>query len=116
MRIPLVSDFLPDVTQQIHSLRASGVISAHAILAALEEVRAFRKSAGTLCTAPMSMSFLTIRLLYQILTGGVYLKISLPAACLTAVRAGRAGRAGMFGGSGKLLSLKNSDTLTELPR
>ncbi len=27
--IPLVSDFLPEVTQQIHSFRASGVISCH---------------------------------------------------------------------------------------
>lgn len=29
MRRPLVSAFLADVTQQIHSLRASGVMLAH---------------------------------------------------------------------------------------
>jgi hypothetical protein len=29
MRMFRVSDFLPDVTQHIHSLRASGVISFH---------------------------------------------------------------------------------------
>ena len=51
MRIPLVSSFLPDITQQIHSLRARGVMSAHAAFALGVAVRAFRKSAGTLCIA-----------------------------------------------------------------
>ena len=50
MRIFLVSAFLPDITQQIHSLRASGVILPHTAFAAPEEVSAFRKSAGMLCT------------------------------------------------------------------
>jgi len=49
IRMLLVSAFLPDMTQQIHSLRASGVISSHATLAAEDETRAFRKSAGILC-------------------------------------------------------------------
>src|SRR3989338_10415068 len=51
MRIPLVSVFLPDVTQQTHSFRASGVMSCHAASAALEEASAFRKSTGNLCNA-----------------------------------------------------------------
>ena len=62
----LVSAFLADSIQQIHSLRASGVISSHAARAAPEEVRTFRKSVGTLCTTPVAIPFLVIRLLYQI--------------------------------------------------
>jgi hypothetical protein len=57
MRIFLVSAFLPEITQQIHSLRASGVISSHAARAAGAETRALRKSAGIVCT---------IELFYQI--------------------------------------------------
>src|SRR5260370_8973640 len=45
-----VSGFLTERTQQIHSLRASGVISSHFARAAESEMRAFRKSAGTVCT------------------------------------------------------------------
>jgi hypothetical protein len=48
----LVSGFLTEITQQIHSLRASGVISCHFARAAGSEMRTFRRSAGTLCTAP----------------------------------------------------------------
>ena len=55
MRRALVSSFFADVTQQSHSLRASGVISSHAVLAAGSEVRTFFKSAGTLCTTPGDM-------------------------------------------------------------
>jgi heme/copper-type cytochrome/quinol oxidase subunit 3 len=46
----LVSGFLKEIIQQIHSLRASGVRLFHASSIAEEEVRAFRKSAGTACT------------------------------------------------------------------
>ena len=46
IRMILVSAFLPDVTQQIHSLRASGVISSQVFFAVGLVVRAFRKSAG----------------------------------------------------------------------
>ncbi len=60
MRIPRVSAFLPEVTQQIHSLRASGVISAHTARAFGSDEIAFRKSAGTLCTAPAAIPFLII--------------------------------------------------------
>lgn len=48
MRRFLVSSFLADVTQQIHSLRASGVMSAQTSAAIESESIALRKSAGTL--------------------------------------------------------------------
>ena len=54
----LVSGFLTEITQQIHSLRASGVISSHFARATGSEMRTFRKSAGTLCTAPDESAFL----------------------------------------------------------
>jgi len=57
MRIFLVSDFLPEVTQQIHSFRARGVMSSHIAWARREEATALRKSAGILC----------MQLFYQIL-------------------------------------------------
>jgi len=56
MRIFFVSAFLPDVTQQIHSLRASGVISSHTANALGEEVITSRKSDGTLCTVAVKIS------------------------------------------------------------
>ena len=52
IRCFLVSSFLADVTQQIHSLRASGVLSAHTILTAASDAIAWPKSAGVRCTAP----------------------------------------------------------------
>ena len=52
--------FLTEITQQIHSLRASGVISSHFASAAGSEMRTFRKSAGTLCTAPAETIFLAM--------------------------------------------------------
>lgn len=57
IRIFLVSAFLPDVTQQIHSFRASGVMSSHSVFTAGTEVIALRKSAGKVCC---------IELFYQI--------------------------------------------------
>src|ERR1700693_2939354 len=54
----LVSGFLTEITQQIHSLRASGVISSHFSRATVSEMRTFRKSGGTLCTAPGEIAFL----------------------------------------------------------
>jgi hypothetical protein len=53
----LVSGFFTEITQQIHSLRESGVISSHFARAAGSEMRTFRKSAGTLCTAPGEIAF-----------------------------------------------------------
>ena len=55
-----VSGFLTETTQQIHSLRASGVISSHFARAIASARRTFRKSAGTLCTAPGEMAFLVM--------------------------------------------------------
>jgi hypothetical protein len=47
MRRFLVSSFLAEVTQQIHSFRASGVISAQSLLAAALDAMALRKSVGS---------------------------------------------------------------------
>jgi len=49
IRIFLVSAFLPDITQQIHSLRASGLISSHTARAFGDELSTLFKSAGILC-------------------------------------------------------------------
>jgi|SRR5215471_7433054 len=56
----LVSGFLTEITQQIHSLRASGVMSSHFARAAGSAMRTFRKSAGKRCTAPGGIAFLGI--------------------------------------------------------
>ena len=55
MRIPLVSAFFPEMTQQIHSLRASGVMSSHTALAALFDSIASRISGGILCVVPVEI-------------------------------------------------------------
>jgi hypothetical protein len=52
MRLFLVDSFLADVTQQIHSFRASGVISAQSLLAAALDAMALRKSVGSSWTVP----------------------------------------------------------------
>lgn len=52
MRTFLVSAFLPEITQQIHSLRARSVISPQVARAAGVEARPLLKSAGILCGAP----------------------------------------------------------------
>lgn len=52
MRRLRVSSFLAELTQQIHSLRASGVMSAHTRLAAASDATARAMSAGRRCTAP----------------------------------------------------------------
>ncbi len=52
MRIPRVSAFFPEVTQQIHSFRASGVMSFQVSFASGEALSALCKSAGTLWTTP----------------------------------------------------------------
>jgi len=53
----LVSGFFTEMTQQIHSLRARGVMSSHFARATGSEIRAFRKSAGTACTGPREIVF-----------------------------------------------------------
>jgi len=52
MRRFLVSSFLAEVTQQIHSFRASGVISPQRPFAVASDSIAFRKSDGNVCTVP----------------------------------------------------------------
>ena len=47
IRIPRVSAFLPEMTQQIHSFRAKGVMSSHSARTAGTEVIASLRSAGT---------------------------------------------------------------------
>jgi hypothetical protein len=56
----LVLSFLADVTQQIHSFRASGVRSAHRLLAAALDSMACRKSAGSLWTVPPAIFLVVI--------------------------------------------------------
>src|SRR6202040_1844913 len=51
----LVSAFLADSIQHIHSLRASGVISSHAVNAYGSDASAFFKSAGASCTTPLEI-------------------------------------------------------------
>ena len=61
MRRFLVSSFLADVTQQIHSFRASGVISAQRLFAAGSDSMALRKSDGSLWIAPPAIALVVIR-------------------------------------------------------
>jgi len=52
MRRLLVSSFLADVTQHIHSFRASGVMLVQTSVTSASDSIALRKSAGILCTVP----------------------------------------------------------------
>jgi hypothetical protein len=52
MRRVLVSSFFADVTQQIHSFRAKGVMLVQSSLTSASDSIAWRKSAGILCTVP----------------------------------------------------------------
>jgi hypothetical protein len=60
MRRFLVSSFRADVTQHIHSLRASGVMLAHTSVTVESDSIALRKSAGILCTVPEAMGSLAM--------------------------------------------------------
>ena len=51
------SGCLTEKTQQIHSLRASGVICSHAVSALESEAKALRKSAGRSCATPPGIFF-----------------------------------------------------------
>jgi hypothetical protein len=62
MRRFLVSSFLADVTQQIHSFRARGVISTQSLFAAALDSMASRKSGGSLCTVPLAILWVVIGL------------------------------------------------------
>jgi hypothetical protein len=61
MRHFRVSSFLADVTQQIHSFRASGVIVPQRFFAAASDSMALRKSAGSLWTMPFVVFLVAIR-------------------------------------------------------
>ena len=52
MRRFRVSSFLAEVTQQIHSFRASGVMAAQRLFAAASDSMALRKSGGSLWREP----------------------------------------------------------------
>lgn len=56
----LVSAFLTEMVQQIHSLRERGVRLCHAARAFRSEIRAFRKSGGSACTTPPAIVSFTI--------------------------------------------------------
>src|SRR6188474_1908409 len=66
----LVSAFLTEITQQIHSLRASGVRSSHAASAFGSEVKVARKSTGILCTTPLEITFFVMVWITQRLKRG----------------------------------------------
>lgn len=61
--ISLVSAFLPEVTQQIHSFRASGVISSQTAFTAGLELIACFKSLGSVCIKLFYQIFLKIELM-----------------------------------------------------
>ena len=61
MRRFLVSSFLAEVTQQIHSFRASGVIAAQRPFAAASDSMALRKSAGSLWSVPLVIALVVMR-------------------------------------------------------
>lgn len=55
-----VSSFFTKVVQQIHSLRANGVRSSQVVTAVLFAIKAFFKSAGTVCAVPLESFLLVI--------------------------------------------------------
>lgn len=71
MRRFLVSSFLADVTQHIHSLRASGVMLAHTSVTIASDSIALRKSAGILCTVPEAIGC-------RAMAPGVYTSLTVP--------------------------------------
>jgi hypothetical protein len=64
----LVSIFLTEIVQHIHSLRANFVIFSQTFNASLSEAKAFRKSIGILCTEPPEISLLIINNYYFVST------------------------------------------------
>src|SRR6202140_212524 len=61
----LVSAFLADSIQHIHSLRARGVISSHAVNACGSDVSAFLKSAGSSCPPPLEIFLCDMYMRYR---------------------------------------------------
>jgi hypothetical protein len=62
----LVSSFLTEMVQQIHSLRASGVMSSQTASAFASDASAFRRSAGRSCTTPPEIRTLVIVLSHRL--------------------------------------------------
>ena len=60
-----VSACFAEETQQIHSLRARGVISSQVAKALESATRAFLKSAGILCTGAVEVFLMGMGLLYS---------------------------------------------------
>ena len=90
----LVSICLAFSTQQIYSLRASGVMSSHRASTFASPTSALRKSAGILCTVPPEISFVAMlyivhshcaeekRIICVILRGSkLFLTLSLSIVC-----------------------------------
>ena len=67
IRMTLVSAFAPEVTQQIHSLRASGVMSSQSAKTFGAEIIALRKSGGIVCTTPFPVesALVVIQIFYN---------------------------------------------------
>ncbi len=61
----LVSGLFTEVVQQIHSLRASGVMSSHAANDFASEDKASRMSDGIACTVPLEIFLLDIKQSYH---------------------------------------------------
>ena|SRR5271154_1482950 len=58
----LVSSLLTEMVQQIHSFRASGVMSSQAASAFTSDASAIRRSAGRSCTTPPEIRMVVIEL------------------------------------------------------
>lgn len=61
MRRFLVSSFFAEVTQQIHSFRARGVMAAQRRSARASDSMALRKSAGSLWIVPLLIALVVMR-------------------------------------------------------
>jgi hypothetical protein len=61
----LVSNFLADSIQQIHSLRASGVIFSQAARTVSSAIKTCFRSTGTLCTTPPAILIIIFEILIQ---------------------------------------------------
>jgi len=66
MRRFRVSSFFADVTQQIHSFCASGVIAAQRLFTAASDSMALRKSDGSLWMTPTAIARIVMRQLRRI--------------------------------------------------
>lgn len=99
MRRFLVASFLADVTQQIHSFLARGVISVHRRFAAALDSMAFRKSAGSLWTVPPAIFWV---IMFHIVPVSANDKMTDRPGCAVGIKLHmtvRYGAGGLFGPS-----------------